>query len=210
MAFNKTSGLCISNVYYTKDQWTDNLVQHPIDEGTYTFVFLANEANDSYVFNQLDAVSGYEDLNNIVYPAKAFSSDQYIPMKQEIEDVTVLSKGQGARLSDGTTVSRLELSLDRMGVRVDVILEADRNYSETFSGVTFSNLADIVPLTANYNGTITRNTIRVFTVDKNSGLFEDTTPSASGTVWAKKLSGLFYLPVCRNQNQINRKRQYLQ
>lgn len=166
MAFNKTSGLCISNVYYTKDQWTDNLVQHPIDEGTYTFVFLANEANDSYVFNQLDAVSGYEDLNNIVYPAKAFSSDQYIPMKQEIEDVTVLSKGQGARLSDGTTVSRLELSLDRMGVRVDVILEADRNYSETFSGVTFSNLADIVPLTANYNGTITRNTIRVFTVDK--------------------------------------------
>ena len=80
-------------------------------------------------------------------------------MKQEIEDVTVLSKGQGARLSDGTTVSRLELSLDRMGVRVDVVLEADRNYSETFSGVTFSNLADIVPLTANYNGTITRNTI---------------------------------------------------
>lgn len=187
MAFNKTSGLCISNVYYTKDQWTDNLVQHPIDEGTYTFVFLANEANDSYVFNQLDAVSGYEDLNNIVYPAKTFSSDQYIPMKQEIEDVTVLSKGQGARLSDGTTVSRLELSLDRMGVRVDVVLEADRNYSETFSGVTFSNLADIVPLTANYNGTITRNTIRVFTVDKNSGLFEDTTPSTSGTVWAKKV-----------------------
>lgn len=110
MAFNKENGLCVSNVYYTKDQWTDDVVQHSIDEGTYNFVFLANEAKDSYIFNQLDLISRYDDLSNIAYPAKAFSSDFYIPMKQEIEDVTVLSEGQGARLSNGTTASRLILS----------------------------------------------------------------------------------------------------
>ena len=36
-------------------------------------------------------------------------------MMQEIKNVTVLSGGQGATLEDNTTVSILQLALERMG-----------------------------------------------------------------------------------------------
>lgn len=60
-----------------------------------TFVFLANEPANIPVLNQLKSISNYCDLDNIAYPERFFTSDQIIPMKQEIKQVTVLANGKG-------------------------------------------------------------------------------------------------------------------
>ena len=85
-------------------------------------MFLANEPPHIPVKTKLEAISNYSDLDHIAYPASFFSSEQVIPMMQEIKKVTVLSDGQGATLENGTTVSMLLFALERLGVRVDVEL----------------------------------------------------------------------------------------
>ena len=86
-------------------------------------------------------------------------------MMQEINNVEVLPKGKGAKLSDGTTVSLLQLALNRLGVRVDVVLEAADNFDDIFNGVIFSGIPNLIPLTAQYSGsTIERNVTRNFTL----------------------------------------------
>ena len=63
-------------------------------------------------------------------------------MIQEIKKVTVLPKGGGIELSDGTQQSFLKLALNRLGVRVDVVLEAEDDFEAVFTGVVFSNIPD--------------------------------------------------------------------
>lgn len=186
--FDPATGICLSNVLYTKEQWTNNIIKHSIKQGTYDFVFLANEATSTSVLNQLNGVLKYGDLNKIAYPASAFSSDLDIPMIQEIKKVTVLPKGGGIELSDGTQQSFLKLALNRLGVRVDVVLEAEDDFEAVFTGVVFSNIPDLVPLTANYSGSIGRSIIRKFTLSENGSYFSDGTPSAVGITWAKNIN----------------------
>ena len=120
LAFDKTTGDKVTNLFYNAH--SGDIIRHPINAGSYDFVFLANEPAYQPVRTLLDAITHYGDLNHIAYPADFFSSEQIIPMMQEIKNVTVLSGGQGATLEDNTTVSILQLALERMGVRVDVIL----------------------------------------------------------------------------------------
>ena len=94
----------------------------------------------------MKSISNYCDLDNIAYPERFFTSDQIIPMKQEIKQVTVLSNGQGARLSDNTEVTILQLALERLAVRIDVVLESDDELEDIFSGLIFQNIPDAVPL----------------------------------------------------------------
>ena len=97
---------------------------------------------------------------------------------QEIKKVTVLSDGQGATLENGTTVSMLLLALERLGVRVDVELKAVDNLNGAFKGVIFSNIPNLVPLTAGYDGpAIERNVVRKFTLTDNGNYFADGTPT---------------------------------
>src|SRR5699024_6493486 len=73
---------------------------------------------------------------------------------------------------------------------VDVVLEAVAaldNFDDAFTGVTFSGIPNLVPLTANYNGTpVERSTTRTFTRDKS--YFSDTIPAVEGATWAKKIT----------------------
>lgn len=188
LAFNRSTGACVSNIRYNEDEWTNNILHYPITIGNYDFVFLANEPGGATLLNTLNGISTYDNLNNIAYPASAFTSSQNIPMMQEIKNVTVLPNGAGATLNDGTTISLLELALDRLGVRVEVILEAEDNYDAVFSGVIFSNLPDLVPLTAGYSGPIPRNTIRKFSLSEDGSYFSNATPGISGMNWAKKIT----------------------
>ena len=186
LAFDRTTGNKISNVYYTAS--TGDIIRHPIDPGTYDFVFLANEPAHIPVKTKLEAVSNYSDLDHIAYPASFFSSEQVIPMMQEIKKVTVLSNGQGATLENGTTVSMLLLALERLGVRVDVELKAVDNLNGAFKGVIFSNIPNLVPLTAGYDGpAIERNVVRKFTLTDNGNYFADGTPTAEWG-WDKKVN----------------------
>lgn len=107
---------------------------------------------------------------------------------QEIKNVTVLSGGQGATLEDNTTVSILQLALERMGVRVDVILRAEDDLDQAFKGIMFSNLPNLVPLTATYDGpAIERSVIRTFTVVDDGSYFTQGTPTAEWD-WEKKVN----------------------
>ena len=186
LAFDKSTGNEVTNLFYNAH--TGDIIRHPIDPGTYDFVFLANEPAYQPVRALLDAVDHSNDLNHIAYPAAFFSSEQIIPMMQEIKNVTVLPGGKGATLEGGTTVSILQLALERMGVRVDVVLKAEDNLNPDFNGVTFSNIPNLVPLTAAYDGpAIERNVVRTFTVSDDGSYFTDGTPTTEWG-WEKKVN----------------------
>ena len=186
LAFDKTTGDKVTNLFYNAH--SGDIIRHPINAGSYDFVFLANEPAYQPVRTLLDAITHYGDLNHIAYPADFFSSEQIIPMMQEIKNVTVLSGGQGATLEDNTTVSILQLALERMGVRVDVILRAEDDLDQAFKGIMFSNLPNLVPLTATYDGpAIERSVIRTFTVVDDGSYFTQGTPTAEWD-WEKKVN----------------------
>lgn len=179
------SGQCVSNTHYNAMQ--NEIIQLPIDLGIYTFVFLANEPNIVSIKTQLDNISAYTDLDGVAYPESSFLSNVLIPMMQEIKNVEILTGG--AAKINGTSVSTpIKLELDRVGARVDVTLKAVEDLDAIFTGVTFSNIPDKVPLTANYAGTINRNVTRTFTLAANSEYFSDTTVVESGIVWAKRVA----------------------
>ena len=118
LAFEQANGKCVSNKRYTAEN--GDVINHSIDAGDYNFVFLANESPHELIINKLNGITKYADLDEIAYHEYFFSSEQVIPMIQEIKDVKVLSGGQGAVLSDNTTVDPLQLALERLAVRIDV------------------------------------------------------------------------------------------
>lgn len=71
LAFDYTTGQCKSNVYYNASK--DDIIQHPIDAGTYNLVFLANAPPYVSITNKLEAVTQYSDLDYIAYPEDAFT-----------------------------------------------------------------------------------------------------------------------------------------
>lgn len=88
LAFKKSSGQCVSNKLYSAE--LNDVINHPIDEGVYDFVFLANEPNLVNVLDGLNGINDYADLGNITYPEQAFRSDVSIPMFQELKNVEIL------------------------------------------------------------------------------------------------------------------------
>lgn len=185
LAFDISTENIVSNVSY--NAVNGDIIRHPINPGPYNFVFLANEPANIPIQNKLNAIAKYSDLDEIAYPADFFASDRIIPMMQEIKNVTVLTNGQGATLDGGTTVSILQLALERLGVRVDVVLKAKDNLNSSFNGVVFSNIPDLVPLTAGYKGTIGRSVTRKFTVGDDGSYFADGTSTVDWT-WEKKVN----------------------
>ncbi|MCD7850416.1 MAG: hypothetical protein LUH63_12210 [Parabacteroides sp.] len=188
LTFDASSQNCISNIRYSASK--DGIIQHPVIAGNYDFVFLANEPNNIMIESRLNGITEYSDLNSIAYPESFFTSERIIPMIQEIRNVTILPGKQGAKLSDGTTTSLLQLALDRLGVRVDAVLvavSAAADFDDSFEGVTFSGIPNLVPLTTAYNGPAVEHTItRKFARD--TIYISDTTSSVEGATWAKRIS----------------------
>ena len=161
LAFEQANGKCVSNKLYTAEN--GDIIKHPINPGDYNFVFLANEPPNTLIINELNGIDEYADLDGIAYPERYFSSEQLIPMMQELKGVKVLSGGQGAVLSDNSTVNPLKLGLERLAVRIDVVLESEDDLEGIFSGLTFENIPDAVPLTSNYQGAIGQDNVRILT-----------------------------------------------
>ena len=57
---------------------------HLVNPEMYDFVFLANEPYYILVINQLNYITAYDSLNDIAYSERYFSSEQVIPMIQEV------------------------------------------------------------------------------------------------------------------------------
>lgn len=184
-AFNRTGSrtLVNSEQYYLPA----NIIRFPIEVGTYDFVFLANAPNDATIKATLDGVTKYSDLNTIAFPASAFASDALIPMLQIIENVEVIGDEGSAKVAGGALVNPLQVWLDRLAARIDVTLESVENLGSTFTGISLSNIPNIVPLMSTYTGTaVQRNGTRTYTVASNSDYFSSVTPS-TGMAWATKV-----------------------
>ena len=194
LAFSVT-GRCVSNVLYHAT--LNETIQHPINEGNYDFVFLANEPDSYAIQNALNSVTRYADLRNIKYLESCFDSDVAIPMYQEIKDVNIIRGGGGAQVGDGPVVNPLVLKLERLASRVDIVLEAEEDLTAYFTGVTFSGIPDGIKLTLNDNGTFDRNVTRKYTLTDDAGYFTSVIPNAEqqgrGIVWVRKITR-FILP----------------
>ncbi len=70
LAFDKTTGDKVTNLFYNAH--SGDIIRHPIDVGSYDFLFLANQPAYQPVRTLLDAITHYGDLNHIAYPADFF------------------------------------------------------------------------------------------------------------------------------------------
>ncbi len=189
LAFSVT-GRCVSNVLYHAT--LNETIQHPINEGNYDFVFLANEPDSYAIQNALNSVTRYADLRNIKYPESCFDSDVAIPMYQEIKDVNIIRGGGGAQVGDGPVVNPLVLKLERLASRVDIVLEAEEDLTAYFTGVTFSGIPDGIKLMSADNSAFDRNITRKYTLTDDADYFSSATPNAEqqsrGIVWVRKIT----------------------
>ena len=92
LAFDKVTENCVSNVRYNAAN--GDIIQHPINPDSYDFVFLANEPANTLIIDQLDGITKYEDLNDIAYPERYFSSDLIIPMIKMQENSNALTNNE--------------------------------------------------------------------------------------------------------------------
>lgn len=152
LIFN-TAGGCVDNVYYYGSAVSETMV-HPIkEEGTYKFVFLANEPSLTNIKSQLENIQEYADLQKIAYPAETFDSDKAIPMISQDDNIVILANGKFKVGSGGTEQNVLTINFRRLAIRLDVTLLSVMNLEnqdpateKAFKGVTLSNLPDKVPL----------------------------------------------------------------
>lgn len=195
LAFKKSTGQCVSNKLYSAE--LNDVINHPIDEGVYDFVFLANEPNLVSILDGLNGINDYADLGNITYPEQAFRSDVPVPMFQELKNVEVLPNRGGARVDGGEIQSLIELQLERLGTRVDIVLEGEEDLTDYFKGITFYNLPEGITLMSASNASLGRSKNRNFTLTDDAGYFTSVFPSleqqSRGIVWVKKITR-FILP----------------
>lgn len=185
LAFDKNdlNNKCASNKLYSGSAVTST-IQHAIIIGDYKFVFLANEP--ASLTSTLDAVGKRTDLDGITYPASAFSSDRAIPMIQTL-DIQVLAQGEVKVGTAEASTAEVEVNLNRLGARVDVILKAKENLDGLFTGVTLSNLPNQVPLMPGFYTTSQGGT-RTFTLNDAAEYFEEVTPTEEGIAWQMKIN----------------------
>ena len=181
MAFDPVTGACRSNKIYNTS--TGSTITHQINQGTYNFIFLGNEP--ATVSASLDNITFRTGLDAIAYPASIFTSELQIPMMQTVENVAINSAG--VSINSGPVLTEWELALVRLAARIDIVLSSAEDITTAFTGVRFTNIPDVVPLTSGYTGTVTRNGTREFTLATNVDYFESVTLPA-GTAWAHKVT----------------------
>ncbi|WP_018335998.1 hypothetical protein [Butyricimonas synergistica] len=210
----KTDGTLESNVLYYGSALSENTLRHPIDQGEYNFIFLANEPPNTGIKAILDNIADYDGIKSISFPAEYFNSDKIIPMIAENNAVKILTDGKFE--IGGNINSELTIGLRRLAARVDVVLKSKIDWgvdnNSEFDGIAFTNLPDRVPLvhglpsdhpagtwayddpTQTYNGTaITRSVERKFTMADNADYFDvdptllSAADKANGFVWAVKV-----------------------
>lgn len=214
LAFNKETHVCEDNTFYSGEVLSGNTLRHPINQGEYDFVFLANEPNHTGVNADLQGIDHYDDLKSISYPARYFDSERYIPMIAESNDIEVLANGKLE--INGIANTKLTVGLRRLAARIDVVLKSKVDFGDgssgEFEGVTFNNIPDKVPLVyglpsdtpsgfgeyddpnLNYSGAaITRDVVRKLTLADNADCFKidpallTTEDKANDLVWAVKV-----------------------
>lgn len=196
LAFDASTGQCKSNVLYFGAAVTST-IRHKISQGTYHFVFLANEPAYTDIANQLGAITTYNDIKKISYPEAVFTSDQDIPMIAENRNVSIQT--------DGTS---LTANMRRLAVRLEVKLKAKLtdDLNAAFKGITLSNIPDRVPLIwglpserisgsseypvptlTDYVGTaVAQDKTRTYDATEFTDALT-ATDQADGYIWAKKL-----------------------
>ncbi len=183
MAFDTKWHLIQRNRYYSTTELNSNLL-FQINNGTYDFVIIANEPRDGVINTSLDQVNSLTDLDNIQLSASAFNDNTDIPMMNSTPNVEVLTDNRGVLIS-GVNYHTWEITLQRLATRFDLLLYSNTGAASDFTGLTFTNLPNYVPLMGgNYDGT--QAVTRTYTVAGNPSYFQPAT--VSGAAWAIKVS----------------------
>jgi hypothetical protein len=124
------------------------------DEGEYHFFFVANEP-EAFAAT-LNTVRRISDLDAIAFPASAFDRNTPIPMMKAYTDKVVGVAANRVSVDGEDNGNHWDVCLTRMAVRVDAEVYSGANASSAFTGISFTNLPDQVPLTTNYSGTISQ------------------------------------------------------
>ncbi len=197
MAF-APDGTIKSNVCYDDSQLGDApFVRHRIYPGTYDFVIIANEPTTETVpelqtvSRKLWNVTTKSELAGIDIPGAMFSCDLDIPMIGTVNAVTVLPGNGGVtgpNVVKNSETGYWTVPLDRLAVRVDMLLLSENDLTDEFLGVTFSNLPTHVPLLGGvWSGAHTGS--RSFTVEDDPASFSNTvtTEELDGKEWGMKV-----------------------
>lgn len=206
LTFDQTTGALVSNKPYDIVNSALDVIKHPISEGTYNMVFLANEPEGYETISQTITFSSLKE--SLAYPAEAFESAKVIPMMQVIENVEISSDGKAkliagtltdingkSRISNqsqglynpGDNTNLLTLRLDRLGVRLNVFLQSTYNLTDDFDGLILANMPNVVPLfKEKYSGNITHSELSTLPLTEDK--FTDADVMPSGMNWAKQLS----------------------
>ena len=169
-------GVAISNMFYGSlpRDIREHEITLEISAGTYDFVFIANENNGS----EISALRNYHGtksrLEDISLPSSLFSGVEMasvspvpIPMFLDVDNVEVLPGVAGVKINGAPTVSEWNVTLKKLGVRIDMVLKSKMDLAARFDGVRFSNLPDNVPLVGAYGGAV-RNTVKEYKISAGS------------------------------------------
>lgn len=144
MAFTQ-AGILRSNKLYELSELSQNITLN-INSGTYRFVFVANEP--STLTSTLQSVKNYSAMATINVGSDKINSTDVIPMSYNKADVTVTPDEKV--IIDGTTYSTWLVPLERIAVRVDMVVKSYVDYGPYFEGIVFYNMPNSVPLLADY------------------------------------------------------------
>jgi len=150
MAFHSTGGMLALNKCYDFSSTFENPINFEILPDTYDFIFIANETSDPALSPELDNTTSLTHLEGLFFTSPAFHESKPIPMSAAYYGV-VVNATKGISLDNELTFIKADqtipwtIILERMGVRVDIILQTAVNALRTeFNNLEFKNIPDKV------------------------------------------------------------------
>jgi len=152
--FNSTTKLLELNLFFNFMTEFENPISFEIKEGTYDFIFLANETSDLTLSATLNAmVEGTTTLTlfeSYSFASTAFNESKEIPMSTAyygvIIDATLgLSDDNGSTYQPATQTQPWSIELERLAIRVDMTLQTTSAFvASDFQSILFSNIPNKV------------------------------------------------------------------
>lgn len=145
------------------DLTSTNSVTLNLKTGTYDFVFVANEQEDSRLADILSTYSTAKKMADIeaeYFGSTAFEAARNIPMGGIVKNVKVIGNNKlnvnGTPIQNAWDISQY---LIRLGVRVDFTLKSENQFlGNAFQGIEISRVPDkVFLLPATYSGAVNYN-----------------------------------------------------
>jgi hypothetical protein len=148
MIFAQNGSILFNDIHSLADGAGASAITQAASTGDRTVVLVANETPS--VAGALGSVSNVSDLNGIKFDETDFGETTHIPMYARYDNVSISQAGGATKVEAGagsyTYPTPWPVVLVRVGTKVSLVATASGDMTPYFTGVTFSNLPDKVPL----------------------------------------------------------------